>query len=196
MGWDPVDPSCKGGRVLRNPVIRTVPSDWEGIPKDSANEPIFGAGESFRLMFVTAGKRNATAANIAIYNAFVQSQAESGWQPIRGYADDFRVLASTFDVDARENTYTLGTGVPIYWMNGNKVADDYGGLYPEFGTWENRNDQRQSNGNSWSATASSDDYVFTGSWKDGTTSIEPGVGASLNGPLGHTEVAVGVPFWD
>ena len=118
MGWEPVDPSCKGGQILRRPVIRTVPSDWAGIPKDSDNEPIFGAGESFRLMFVTSEKRNGVPKNIATYNDFVQDSARSGWSTLRSYADDVRVLASTFDVHARDNTYTTGTGVPIYWING------------------------------------------------------------------------------
>ena len=148
-------------------------------------------------MFVTAGKRNAAALNMAVYNAFVQSQATSGWQPIRAYADDFRVLASTFDVHARDNTYTTGTGVPIYWVNGGgKVADDYGGLYSDVEDWSNyRPSMRLSNGNSWTYTAAYDDNIFTGSWENGTARIEyPPLSASEEGPLGHDNVATGNPW--
>ena len=59
----------------------------------------------------------------------------------------FRALISTAGTDARDNTGTRYTysddnddtnddlGVPIYWLNGKKVADDYRDLYD--GTWAN-----------------------------------------------------------
>ena len=46
----------------------------------------------------------------------------------------FRVVGSTADVDARDNTATTGTGVRIYWLYGNKVADNYDDFYD--GTWD------------------------------------------------------------
>ena len=48
---------------------------------------------------------------------------------IRAYSSQFRVVGSTAAVDARDNTKTTGTGVPIYWLNGAKVANNYADFY-------------------------------------------------------------------
>ena len=170
VGFNAKDSSCKGWDSLESfrPIIRDVPAEWGGIPKDGSNDPIFGPGERFRLFFVTSGTRNAQSQNIVDYNTFVQNAAKNGWSSIRDYADDFRVVGSTEAVDARGITFTRYTstdkGVPIYWVNGNKVADDYEDFYD--GTWDNRNPGRLSNGDRKTFTAL--DYVFTGSQGDGT----------------------------
>ena len=49
------------------------------------------------------------------------------------YSDGFTVVGcTTANVDARDNTATTFTssekGVPIYWLGGNKVADEYRGF--------------------------------------------------------------------
>ena len=41
---------------------------------------------------------------------------------------------STATVDARVNTATTGAGVPIYWVGGEKVADNYADFYD--GSWD------------------------------------------------------------
>ena len=53
---------------------------------------------------------------------------------IQAYSSQFRVVGSTAAVDARDNTNTTGTGVPIYWLNGNKVANNYADFYDD--SWD------------------------------------------------------------
>ena len=184
VGFNPKDRSCRGWESFAysfNRIVREVPAEWGGIPKDGSNDPIFGPGESFRLFFVTSGTSNAQSQHIADYNRHVQYWARNGWSPIRDYADDFRVVGSTEAVDARDITFTRYTnsdkGVPIYWVNGTKVADDYEDFYD--GSWDNRNPGRQSNGDQKTFTVH--DYVFTGSFRDGTKFDS---GFSNTAPLG------------
>ena len=100
-----------------------VPSDWSLIPTGLT------AGDEFRLIFISSTKRNAVPIDIADYNAFVQGLAAAGHADIQAYSAGFSVVGCTADTDARDNTGTTGTGVPIYWLNGDpdnaKVADDY-----------------------------------------------------------------------
>ncbi len=95
-----------------------VPADWPLIPSS------LGAGDQFRLLIVTTTKRSATSADIGDYDTHVQSAVAAGHASIRSYSSQFKVLASTPTVDARDHTGTTGAGVPIYWLGGDKVADD------------------------------------------------------------------------
>ena len=106
-----------------------VPVDWDHLP--SGLEP----GDSFRLLFVTSDSRDAQAKNISDYNAFVQSAAARN-DNFEGFSGDFRALASVSGVHAIDNSGTRGTGVPIYWVDGAKVANDYADLYD--GSWASR----------------------------------------------------------
>ena len=78
------------------------------------------------------------------------------------------MLGSTADVDARDNTNTnpnTDTSVPIYWMGGAKIADDYGDLYD--GSWDSE---------TWSGrqgtTASGSKTVWTGSEIEGREAVQ------------------------
>lgn len=51
-----------------------------------------------------------------------------------GFAPQFRALAFTATVDARTNTATTGTGVPIYWLGSDKAAKNYPNFYD--GSWD------------------------------------------------------------
>ena len=73
-------------------------------------------------------------------------------------------MGSTSSVAARDNTCTTGTGVPIHWLNGNKVADNYGDFYD--GDWDDNNPRNQ-HGN---LTIPVSVPVWTGSASDGTIS--------------------------
>ena len=99
-----------------------------------------GYGDRFRLLFVTSTKRNATSTDIADYNAFVQTRAAAGHTEITAFASGFRAVASTATVDARDNSHSNtavdGVGVPIYWLGGAKVADNYADFYD--GDWDSR----------------------------------------------------------
>ena len=110
-----------------------VPSDWSLTPTG------LGPGESFRLIFASSTTRDGTATDITTYNTWIQNVAAAGHASIRAYSSGFRVVGSTSTIDARDNTETTYTsankGVPIYWLGGNKVADDYEDFYD--GSWDN-----------------------------------------------------------
>ena len=110
----------------------SVPDSWPLKPED------ISVGESFRLIFVTDDHRKAHSSDIDVYNKWVQNAAGNGHRAIRKYKDGFRAVASTDSVDARTNAGLHGPGldrnVPIYWLSGNKVADDYDDFLD--GTWD------------------------------------------------------------
>ena len=108
-----------------------VPSDWPLKPSG------LGAGEEFRLLLMTKNPLVADSTDIAVYNSYVQGRVSAiGHAEIKAYSSHFQVLGSTATVNARSNTGTTGSGgVPIYWLSGSKVADDYPDFYD--GSWSN-----------------------------------------------------------
>ena len=116
---------------------QTVPSDWSLIP--GGIEP----GDSFRLLFVTSATRDVSSANIADYNAHAQSAAGNN-SSLQSFKGRFTALISTSSVDAKDNTSTTGTGVPIYWLGGDKVADDYADLYDK--SWDSVSGKTEAGG--------------------------------------------------
>ena len=117
--------------------------------------------------------RDALSTDIADYNTFVQTRAKAGHSAITdAMGDQFKVLGSTAAVDARDNTGTTGAGVPIYWLNGAKVADDYADFYD--GSWDS-GQFRDESGNTDHSVGS----VWTGSNANGTKHTFP---------LGHNAV--------
>ena len=106
---------------------QTVPADWPLIP--DGIEP----GDRFRLLFVTSATRDASSSDIVDYNAHVRVAA-GGNADLQAFRSQFTALISTSDMDARDNTGTTGGGVPIHWLGGAKVADDYADLYD--GDWD------------------------------------------------------------
>ena len=147
-----------------------VAADWDLIPSG------LGAGDSFRLLFATSTTRNAASSNISVYNTFVQNRAAAGHADIQGYSTGFRVVASTSATAARDNTSTTGTGVPIYWLGGNKVADDYADFYD--GSWDDETNSTDESGTARSLSAG-DDQPFAGSDSDGTKSTDRVLGSTL-----------------
>ena len=141
-----------------------VPADWSLAP------PGLSPGDRFRLLAVTSTKHYATANSIARYNGHVQAALAGGHADIRSHGPDFRALGCAIGVDARTNTATAwtasGRGVPVYWLGGDKVADDYADLYD--GSWDS-NAPRDESGGSVSSPR-----VFTGCASDGTTGDQLG----------------------
>ena len=109
-----------------------VPSNWPLKPAD------LNVGDEFRLLLMARNGMKATSTDIADYDAFVQEIiGRIGHADIREYSANFKVLASTATVDAREHTGTTGVeGVPIYWLNSSIVATSYSDLYD--GSWPNK----------------------------------------------------------
>ena len=173
-----------GATVGAPPNLNTVPETWSLIPTG------LGAGDQFRLIFGTSGKRDATATAIGTYNTFVQDAAAVGHSDIQPYSSGFRVVGSTAGTDARDNTGTTYTsadkGVPIYWLSGTKVADDYQDFYDE--SWDDEANTKDESGSSVDLI-SFDNGPYTGSSHDGIEFIFSG--SSL--ALGSTSAVVGAP---
>ena len=161
-----------------------VPQGWSLIPSGLA------AGDAFRLLFVT-GTANPTDTDIADYNTYVGDQAAAGHTDIADYSSWFRVVGSTADTDARDNTGTAYTaddkGVPVYWLGGAKVADDYEDFYD--GGWDDEANPKGADG-----AAVTVDRVWTGSTNTGTeadASTESGSTTTVSRALGADPARVG-----
>ena len=153
---------------------QTVPSNWQYVPSGVS------VGESFRLLFITSTKRDARSSSISTYNSFVQQHAATNTH-LAGFSSEFRALISTSTVDARDNTATTGTGVPIYWLGGAKVDDDYTSFYD--GAWASYAPKDESG-----SDLPSNSIAWTGSHSDGTkdTSNLPGSGYTAYGRVPPT----------
>ena len=119
---------------LWQPEIHEVPADWELLPEGVDWKP----GDRFRLMFITSETRDAHSPRIQDYNRFVQESAAAGHDEIQPYSSGFRVVASTAAIDALDNTGMNWSGeargLPVYWLKGDRVADDYADFYD--GDWD------------------------------------------------------------
>ena len=164
-----------------------VPAGWGLIPSG------LGRGDRFRLLFRTSDTSDASSSDIAYYNTFVQTAAGSGHADIQGHSAVFKVLGSTGDTDARDNTNTTyavnDKGVRIYWLNGSKVADDYEDFYD--GSWSNPNGGKDENGLDRpnplvGSNPGNPAGTFTGSQADGTE--------DAGHALGATRVTLGQPL--
>ena len=161
--------------------IATVPADWPLIPPESN----LGPGGQFRLMFVTGDPKatgdarepfdriDATFTDINIYNEVVQLAALDGHAAIRNYAGHFRALASTAAVNARTNTATAAsdTDTRIYWLGHQGRADDSIADFYDGTRWKKVGIQQDEDGNE--ARMDLNDFVWTGTNQDGTTSSAP-----------------------
>ena len=146
---------------------------WTGIVPDCLSP-----GDTYRIIFVTSGERDATSADIADYNAFVQTQAVG--TPLADIT--FNALGSTETVDARDNTMTTGSGERIFYYDGRKVADDYADLYD--GTWDT-NEPRNQNGGTIGAGPLN---VWTGSTNAGEAASTSGGAARSLGSGGQAAI--------
>ena len=158
-----------------------VPADWSLKPTALA------AGAPFRLLFLSSTNRVGSDTDIADYNTFIQNRAAAGHADIQAYSAGFRVVGCTADTDARDNTSTTGTGVPIYWLNGGKVADNYADFYDRY-WWNEANDKNES-GTDGPDTSSGSYYPITGCDHDGTEVFA----GSNSRALGASTVRVGRP---
>ena len=164
-----------------------VPGDWSLKPTGLI------AGDQFRLIFISSTGRNAVPIDIADYNTFVQGLAAAGHTDIQAYSAGFSVVGCTAATDARDNTGTTGTGVPIYWLNGEldnaKVADDYADFYD--GDWdeERESQNRDESGANGPNTSQSFNRPLTGCKHNGTERFS--MGSSF--ALGKSSVIAGNP---
>ena len=117
-----------------------------------------------------------------------RANANTTLQPFKG---QFRVLGSTAAVDARDNTATTYTatnkGVPIYWVSGAKVADDYEDFY-DGSKWDSQVPRNES-GNTFPRLQ--EPAAWTGSRANGTEFIDSNTNTSY--ALGTSSVVFGQP---
>ena len=153
----------------------SVPGDWSLLPSG------LSPGDQFRLVFLSSTKRNGSSSGIAAYNTFIQNRAAAGHTDIQAYSSGFRVVGCTQAVDARDNTRTTYTGadkgVPIYWLNGAKVADDYQDFYN--GSWDEERNEKNELGANAHDTAHATNYPLTGCEHNGTESHVSGTSYAL-----------------
>ena len=172
--------------VTNNSIVVTVPSDWSLKPTGLA------VGDQFRLLFLSSTKRDGSSSDIADYHAFIQTRAAAGHADIRTYSTGFRAVGCTADTDARDTTYTTYTstdkGVPIYWLNGAKAADQYEDFYD--GTWDDEANDKNESGTNGPNTSLEANYPLTGCNDDGTEYFDR---FDRSSALAKIEVMVGRP---
>ena len=177
----PSSPPVPQETLTPNQVVY-IPADWSLKPAG------IGPGERFRLIFLSSTKRDATSKDIETYNTFVQDLAAAGHANIQDHASRFRVVGCTQAVDARDNTgtNTNGSGVPIYWVGGNKVADSDADFYD--GSWDDETNDKNQLGNDAHDTSQIPNYPWTGCLNDGTEAI-----TTESRGLGTNNVRLGRP---
>ena len=130
---------------------------------------VMDVGDKFRLLIVTSTALNASTTVMDSYNGIIRDSVAAGHTDIRPYSHLFNALGSTAAVDAIVNTKTTHTttdmGVPIYYLNGEKVADNYSDFYD--GTWDSPNPTNEL------GTSSSAMAVWTGSQSNGMKHANP-----------------------
>ena len=159
----------------------TVPHGWSLTPAG------LNPGDKFRLLFLSSTKTNAQSYDIADYNTFIRGRAAAGHTDIQTYSSGFRAVGCTADSDARDNTATTGTGVRIYWLGGNKVADNYGDFYD--GDWDDEAADKNELGGNGPDTSQAANYPWTGCGDSGTEALITGMSFAL----GASTVIVGRP---
>ena len=171
------------------PLPETVLANHPLIPDD------LGPGDSFRLLHVTSGTTAATGTLIPRYHdtaaADVFPLVASGgllgrW--FEGVRLRQRALVSTAGADARLYTDTTWTstdlGVPIYWINGARVADDYQDFYD--GIWADEANPMNGFGEPRSLAGTA---PWTGTDHDGTELFN----GTASRAMGQASVSVGGP---
>ena len=158
--------------VARGIPYTEVPANWSFIPAGMNT-----IGDEFRLIFVSKARRGAGTTNIDSYNGWIQNQVAAGHHNVKAYSSTFKVLGCTEDVDARDNTRTTATGVPTYWLGGNKVADDYPDLYDR--NWDDEANPRNERAEIDHNTTADNDMIWTGCKHNGTEVFYGGTSRAL-----------------
>lgn len=130
-------------------------------------------GDQFRFVFLTLGTIDATSDDIGVYNAFVNAQAVGATYD--GSTVTWKAIGSTSLVDARTNVGGFGDSVPVYRVDGTRVAENLTAFFGS-GFW----------GSVWDASISRsiygseiNNFVWTGSNNDGTTRSDNELGAAV-----------------
>jgi hypothetical protein len=140
-------------------------------------------GDQYRLAFVTDGLITAESPDIAVYNDFVTTAANSQLD-LRGLGTTWTAIASTPTVSARTNTGTdpnRAVGVPIYRLDARRIADDYVDLWDGALMYALKFSETRKEVNS---------EVWTGTSVDGTGAQ----GSELGPELGGVDAIIGLSY--
>jgi hypothetical protein len=162
-----------------------VAASASATPISLATPAGLNPGDQFRFVFVTASKIAAdVSSDIEFYNSFVNTQAAGA--TYGGSTVSWKAIGSTATVDARANVGGFGTSVPVYLVDGTRVADDL----------------TDSSGGMWSGelltsiylaidgtTDESGNTVWTGSETDGRKSLDGDVLGSLEAIYGKKNMS-------
>ena len=161
-----------------------------------ANNPLIpddlGPGDSFRLLYITKDPKAATGTGIHDYHDFsstgviILTQAGGLMHEWGAIAHGHTALVSMPGADARLITDTTwdetDRGVPIYWLNGARVADDYADFYD--GVWADEANPTNDIGEPHSLA---DPAPWTGTDHDGTELFD----GAASRAVGQSTVGVG-----
>ena len=157
-------------------------------PNDSLVPSGLGTGDVFRLLFVTSGTFDADTADHEEY--YSHALTETALSSLDSLAECYRCarpLISTGNIDARTITNTVYTdddkGLPIYWLGGSKVADNYADFYD--GSWANETSATDRNGNTHP--------LLVGPWTGSANNGAEFVDGMVSGALGESLVGYGAP---
>ena len=112
------------------PATNEVPVNWALKPA------ALGVGDKFRLLFVTGERYSLFVQNLNFFSSTVRAEAAGGHSNIQRYASSFTPIACSYNTSAIGNagTPTSESSVSVYWLGGEKVADNYADLYD--GSWD------------------------------------------------------------
>ena len=127
--------------------------------------PDLNPGDEYRLVFVTSTTRDASSPNIADYDRHV-TMAATAVPALDALGTTWNAIGSTSEPggsDARDFTNTnpfTWAGVPMYRLDGVRVADDNADL------WDGKIDSPISYTELGTDVST---WVWTGTWEDGTS---------------------------
>jgi hypothetical protein len=171
-----------------------VAASASATPLSLATPAGLNPGDQFRFVFVTVGTITATSSDIEVYNSFVNTQAAGA--TYGGSTVSWKAIGSTATVDARDNVGGYGTFVPVYLVDGTKVAGDLtnDNYYYTYGMWSG-----DLLDNIWLSIDGTDrdyEYVWTGSDPNGLKSRNGDVLGSPWANYGNTRRLDDRWIWD
>ena len=172
-------PVPSGGLTDRADALRNKPPSRRAAEPPSRRAAMIASG-AWRGRLASSTTRDARATTNGEYDTFVENRAKAGHSAITdGCAGKFTALISTMGWSAKQNTSTRSTDTDasIWWLAGQKVADDYADFYD--GSWDSRNHKNEYGG------TTSHDRVWTGSLNNGNAHPTQYAGLAI----GNTRVA-------
>ncbi len=193
-------PWSESARENLNPPEEEVAADSGLVPAEVRN------GDRFRLLFITEQVTTAESDQGSSFDSSIQNDLANSadlWSFFRAFQVltlNQRAVVSVPGVDARVRTDTTVTttdkGVPIYWLRGGKVADDYEDFYD--GNWDDEASPTDSTGavvsvttQPWTGSANNGTELFDGTESRAVGRTQVGIAGLGSGTTGHGPLSGG-----